>query len=85
MPMKYTDADVIRFLKNAKQPLDGSMTECRERLAAYIESEFDDFLDAWEVRTGRPWTSMTKDEAKSLLLRCPRLQGNPGFLSRLHQ
>lgn len=57
--------------------------EKRELLARRSEDECQDYVDAWEIRTGRPWTEMTKDEAKELARRRPDVLRNPAVLSKL--
>lgn len=83
MPMTFTMKRVAEEL--SARGLDGSGTEqeMRERLANHIESAYGDFVEGWEIRTGRPWDTMTKGEAMVLLQLHPQLQRNLGIMSRL--
>lgn len=83
MPMDYTDERVLESGKYwiGEKPDDEPMAQYRERCALYLETEYKDFMAAWEVRTGRPWTAMTKYQADALLARCPSLIRNPGWIS----
>lgn len=83
MPTSYTPDRVTKTLEMCRLSTDGTEEEQRERLADYQESEFKEYLGAWEVRTGRPWTSMTNIEAAELAKKHPELMRNPGLLSRL--
>ena len=84
MPMVFTDEMVITRLKiMASYNPDDSMEENREALALFVEKEHKDYLEAWEIRTGRPWNEMTSIEATDLVDKHPSLVRNPGFLSRL--
>lgn len=83
MPMTYTDTVVDEDLASRKLFCGGTPKEKRERLARHTETVYGDFLEGWEIRTGRPWTSMTQREARALSIKQPSLMQNPGFLSRL--
>jgi hypothetical protein len=83
MPMTFTDAMVLDHLRLRELSTDGTISECRERLALFTETKYNDFLGAWEIRTGRPWNEMTRAEANDLYAKCPGLRCNPGLLSRI--
>ena len=82
MPMTFDDATVDKFLDMTQCDTDGTADEKRER-AALKSEELGDHVQAWEIRTGRPWNEMTKAEAQSLVEQKPELMRNPGVLSRL--
>ncbi len=82
--MTYTRELVIRDLVLLGIDAAGTETEQRERLASLFEKQHQDYLAAWEARTGRPWKAMTPDEAKDLGDKWPELHRNPGFLSRYY-
>lgn len=84
MPMIYTDERVKERAEHLGIDLTLSMTEIRDKVAQNSEQVYDDHLDAWEVRTGRPWTEMTREEAQELVRRVPEVRNNPGVLSRLY-
>lgn len=85
MPMTYTD-EMVREEANMRA-LDETGTEpigiLRERLASLFERKYEDPLAAWEVRTGRPWNTMTAGEAIDLITKHPEMIGNSGVISRL--
>lgn len=83
IPMTFTDDDVKQGLKMRGLPLASTAQENRERLASHVEEKYRDFVEGWEVRTGRPWTSMTPEEAGELVEKHPHLVRNPGVLLRL--
>ena len=84
MPMTFTPERVAERLKMRNLSTDGTEAEQRERLAVATETgEYADHVEAWEVRTGRPWNEMTGLEAVALIERHPELMGNFGVLSRL--
>lgn len=77
MPMTFTDemvADRARLL---------GVEPTREAVAQAMEARYQDYVEGWEIRTGRPWNVMTKQEAQALVAIHPKLKGNPGILSRL--
>lgn len=82
MPMTFTDESVDQFLDMTKCETDGTPDEKRERAAVKSE-ELGDHVQAWEIRTGRPWNEMTKTEAQELVEAKPQLMRNPGVLSKL--
>lgn len=84
MPMTFTDDVVLQYLEMSKLDTSGDSDEKRERLASYNESKYSDYVAAWEIRTGRPWIEMTKQEAIDLVAKHPQLMRNPGILSKLH-
>lgn len=71
MPITFTDQMVTDRLAMCGLETSGEMPIRRERLAAYIEGRFDDYVEAWEIRTGRPWDEMTASEAQQLVNRRP--------------
>lgn len=83
MPMIFTEEMVRRDLESRKMDATGTEQEVRERLAVHFEQKYREFLGAWEVRTGRPWTDMTPEEAEALVRVRPELRWNPGVMSRL--
>lgn len=83
MPMTFTDEMVANQLERHGLSLEGAPSEKRDRLARYVEEKYRDYVEAWEIRTGRPWNQMTPDEAMELVTMKPELMRNPGVLSRL--
>jgi hypothetical protein len=82
MPMTFTDDMVRERLARCTLSTAGTMPELRERLAKYTEDKYGDLVEAWEIRTGRPWTAMTKEEALILITMHPTLMRNPAVLSK---
>jgi hypothetical protein len=82
MPMTFDNEDVDQFLRAIKCDITGTPGEKRERAAKKSE-EMGDHLQAWEIRTGRPWNMMTREEALELANQKPLLKSNPGLISRL--
>lgn len=82
MPMTFTEPRIDNFLRMTLCDLTGTPLEKRER-AALKSEELGDFLQAWEIRTGRPWNEMTSEEARQLIQRYPRLRGNPAVMNVL--
>lgn len=83
MPMTFDDELVRETAKIRNVPLEPAAT-LRERLAQQAESsKRPDYVEGWEIRTGRPWTEMTATEARDLIRKRPELLGNYGVLSRL--
>lgn len=80
MPMTFTDKKLPRWAEMRGIPVEPAET-LRQRLADATEDL--DPLEAWEIRTGRPWDQMTGAEAMRLIERHPRMAHNPGVLSRL--
>lgn len=87
MPMTYTDELILQDGKHwvGPKPEGVSMQEYREGCAKHLEESYQDYMAAWEVRTGRPWTSMNLREAEALGLKHPILMRNIGFLSILRR
>lgn len=85
MLMTFTDERITESGKHwiGEAMLYETMAQYRERCAQFLEDKYQDHLAAWEVRTGRPWDSMTPQEAKVLGDARPELMRNMGFLSRL--
>ncbi len=83
MPMTFTDSLVERRLFMFRLGQTGTPKEKRERLAKFVEDKYQDYVEAWEIRSGRPWTEMTADEAAQEINKHPALMRNPGVLSRL--
>jgi hypothetical protein len=83
MPETFTDEMVLRRLAGCQLSADGKVEERRERLARYVAHTFGDHLEAWEIRTGRPWSEMTAEEAAELIRQHPKMRHNAGVLSRL--
>lgn len=85
MPMTYTDemvreeVDIRALDKTGTEPIN----ILRERLASLFERKYKDPLAAWEVRTGRPWNTMTAGEAIDLITKHPEMMHNQGVISRL--
>lgn len=77
MPCTYTDERVERDARAI------GIEPTRESLATYLEEKHQDYVAAWEVRTGRPWNEMTREEAYELVKIRPSCARNPGVLSRL--
>ena len=69
MPMNYTD-DVVRQFTD-RLGIKGTIAERREALALRSEREYNDYVDAWEIRNQRPWTSMSREEAMRLVEQHP--------------
>lgn len=83
MPMTFDDETVRETAKWRKVPLEPAET-LRERLAQQVETcRSPDYVEGWEIRTGRPWTQMTAQEARDLVQQHPELVGNMGVASRL--
>jgi len=82
MPMTFDDLTVDRYLEMTKCKTEGTAAEKRERAATKSE-ELGDHVQAWEIRTGRPWNEMTCAEAEELVKVYPQLMRNPGVRSRL--
>jgi hypothetical protein len=85
MPMTFTTERVIDRLKRVELTTAGTEVEQRERLAQYTEKVVGDHVEAWEVRTGRGWDKMTREEAKQLVIDKRQTMHNPAVLSRLTQ
>ena len=83
MPRTFTDEAVDRFLEMTGCDADGDTAEKRERAAVKSE-QLGDHVQAWEIRSGRPWDDMTPAEARELIREKPLLKHNPGVLSRLY-
>lgn len=85
MPITYTldrvKAEALAYHLNC--PENSSEQGLRECLATHLEFRYEDYLGAWEIRTGRPRTDMTREEALKLLEKHPSLQGNPSVLYKL--
>lgn len=79
MPMTFTDEKLPNWAKMRDVPVE-PLDTLRDRLADATESI--DPLEAWEIRTGRPWNEMTGIEAQELVSRHPSMMGNPGVMSR---
>lgn len=77
MPMVFTDKMV------AERAAELGVENTREAVATETELRFRDFVEAWEIRTGRPWSTMTSSEAMALIAQHPECGNNPGVLSRL--
>lgn len=82
MPMTFTDAMVKT--RAVYYGIDPNSPNLRELVAKATEDTFQDYVEAWEIRTGRPWNSMTRTEAEKLTKRHPELSGNPAILSKLY-
>ena len=80
MPMTFTDGMVIQRAKDYGIQIN-PQTTLRERVANHVESV--DPVEAWEIRTGRPWNEMTGLEALTLIERIPAMMDNSGVVSRL--
>ena len=81
--MTFTESMVDDRLAVADLDTSGTEGEKRERLAVYIEDKYGDHVEAWEIRTGRPWNEMTSNEAYELIDKHPTMLYNPGVVSRL--
>lgn len=57
MPIEFTDNTVHKFLVRNQCDTEGTPEEKRERAAAKSE-EMGDHLQAMEIRSGKPWTSL---------------------------
>lgn len=79
--MTFTDKMVEQRAERLGIPSD--TPDLRDAVANETIKRFDDWVEAWEIRTGRPWTDMTMQEAAELIAQNPKLQRNPGVLSRL--
>ena len=84
MPMVYTDKKILISGEYwvGKKGDDETIEEYRERCAVHLDNKYKDYMAAWEVRTGRPWTDMTKDEAMALAEMHPAVVRNPGWISK---
>lgn len=83
MPMTFTAEMVAHGLEMRELSCEGTEEEMRERLASHVEGKFGDYVEGWEIRTGRPWNEMSKSEALALVEKRPELMRNPGVMSRL--
>ncbi len=83
MPMTFSDERVLDSLRRCKLSELGTGEDRRNRLARYVEEMYGDYVEGWEIRTGKPWNKMTSVEAKELVDQYPQLIGNPGIISRL--
>ena len=83
MPMTFTDDLVEIRLKDFKLNTSGTLSEKRERLASHIETKYQDHLEAWEIRAGKPWDEMTQSEGLTLIENRPTLANNAGVRSVL--
>ncbi len=83
MPMTFMDEMVSSRLKMAGLDTSGTSAEKRERAAAYTESKYEDYVEGWEIRTGKPWDEMTTGEAMRLIESRPHLKNNAGIFSIL--
>jgi len=83
MPMVFTIDRVALRLHQAKLDAGGTEQEMRERLAKYTEETFEDYVEAWEIRTGRPWTAMSRLEAEQLMRDKPKTRRSPAVLSKV--
>lgn len=85
--MVATDEEIRERVVSAGLSDDGEPAVLRERLASWVEDRFQDYLEAWEIRSGRPWREMTREEAETIsatdIKAAAALRGNPGFLSIL--
>ena len=82
MPMTFTDAMVAE--RAAWMGIEAPPEQLREAVALAVEAKSGDFVEAWEIRTGRPWDQMTREEAAALIVKHPQCSRNFGVLSRLH-
>lgn len=83
MPMTFTDKMIRDRAKAIKVDDKLPIEELREIVANHTEQFFGDYVEGWEVRTGRPWSEMTKDEAEELVRKHPHMVKNPGVLFHL--
>lgn len=81
--MIFTIEMVHDNLKREGLPGVGTPNERRELLANHIEAKYGDFVEGWEIRTGRSWNTMTSDEASDLMRAHPETVEIPGVISRL--
>ena len=77
MPMTFTDDMVAARAKIL------GVEPTREAVAKATEEMYRDFVEAWEIRSGRPWTEMTAAEAKALTQEHPETLRNPAVLTRM--
>jgi hypothetical protein len=49
----------------------GSEEQLREYLASIVEFRYRDYIDGWQIRTGRPYSSISDSEAYALANRSP--------------
>ncbi len=82
MPVTFTDEKIIRRAEQCGLT-SAPVAELREALAKRSEEKYGDYVEGWEIRTGRPWESMTRQEAEELCQKHPQCRRNPGVLSRL--
>ena len=83
MPAVFTIDTVIEHLKCARLNTDGDPAELRERLAAHFEFRFQDYVAAWEVRSGRPLSEITREEAAMLCDQHPECVRTPAMLAKV--
>ncbi len=82
MPMTFNESTLMAYARMNGIDVEPTQT-LRIRLAEFTESKHEDYIEGWEIRTGRPWNEMTRKEAEILLLKHPQMIRNPGLLSRL--
>jgi hypothetical protein len=83
MPMTFTD-EMVKG-RAERLGITGTIDVLRVHVARHSEKEYGDFVEGWEIRTGRPWNEMTAQEAMDLILKFPDAAHNPGVQSRLYQ
>lgn len=74
MPMTFTDALVKEHAARV------GVEPTREALAKYTENKNQDYIEGWEIRTGRPWNTMTYAEARKLVEQYPECGYIPGIV-----
>lgn len=73
----FTDEKVTEYAESF------GVEKSREAVALAVENRYEDYLEAWEIRTGKHWTSMTSEEALLLIEKHPQLLLNPAVIKRL--
>lgn len=83
--MTFTDDFVVTRLEMANLSTEGTPVELRDRLANWVETKFKDYVEAWEIRSGKPWNQMTREDAVKLVARFPEAGRNPAVISKLYR
>lgn len=77
MPMTFTDEMIPGYATRM------GCEPTREAVAGVMIERYEDYVAAWEVLTGRPWTDMTRKEALELVKKYPEARRIPAVFSRL--
>ena len=80
MPMTFTDDLILRDLVMRNLSIEGTLIEKRERLAQHIETKYGDHLEALEIRTGKPWNEICKEDIKKVAAHTPAILKVPAVM-----